>query len=131
MIVVFLGFVTEVRRNIHVNQIALVGLCSIHDADDPDELSLDVPQSEALFHDKLPAWRWYCDVDRNGFDAGECCSRDFNLYSGGIVYGARHRRDRHAVCVGDEPSCMDGKRLGEWLCAIVKWMECCRQYVPQ
>jgi len=43
MIVIFLGFVFEVRRNIHVNQVALIGLCAIYDTDDPDELSLDVP----------------------------------------------------------------------------------------
>jgi hypothetical protein len=85
MIIIFLGFVTKVRRNVHVNQVALVGLSSIHDTDNPDELSLDVPQSEALFHDKLPTWRRHCDVDRNRFDASERCSRDFDLYSGGIV----------------------------------------------
>jgi hypothetical protein len=80
MIVIFLGFVAEVRQNIHVNQVALVCLCSIHDTDYPNELSLDVPQSEALFHDKLPTWRRYCDINGNRFDAGERCSRNFDLY---------------------------------------------------
>jgi hypothetical protein len=80
MIVIFLGFVTEVRWNIHVDQVALVGLCSIHDTDDPDELSLDVPQSEALFHDELPTWRRYRDVNRDRFDAGERGPRDFDVY---------------------------------------------------
>jgi hypothetical protein len=84
-IVIFLGFIVKVGRNIHISQAALVGLCSIYDTDDPDEFSFDIPQSEALFHDKLPAWRWYSNVDRNWFDAGECCPRDFDVYSGGIV----------------------------------------------
>jgi len=84
-IIIFLGFVAKVSLNIHISQAALVGLCSIHDTDDPDEFSFDVPQSDALFHDKLPAWRWYSHVDRNWFDTGEHCPRDFDLYSGRIV----------------------------------------------
>ena len=85
MIVIFLGFVTEVRWNIHVDQVALVGLCSIYDTDDPDELSLDVPQSEALVHDELPTWRRYRNVNRDRFNAGERCPRDFDVYRGGNV----------------------------------------------
>ncbi|SRR5216684_2881591 len=130
-IIIILGFAAEVGQNIHINQVALVGLCSIHDMDDPDEFRLDVPQSEALFHDKLPAWRRYRDVDRDRFDAGKCCSRDFDLYRRGIVYDTRNRRDGYAARVGDEPSRMDGKRLGEWLWAFVKWMERGRQDVSQ
>lgn len=85
MIAIFLGFVAKVRRNVHISQAALVGVCSIYDTDDPDEFGFDVPQSEALFHDKLPTRRWYSNVDRNWFDAGEHCPWDFDLYSGGIV----------------------------------------------
>jgi hypothetical protein len=53
-------------------------LCSIYDTDNPDELGLNVPQSEALFHDERPTGRRYCDVDRDRFDAGERSPRDFD-----------------------------------------------------
>jgi hypothetical protein len=42
-IVIFLGFVVKVRRNVHISQATLVSLCSIYDTDDPDEFGFDIP----------------------------------------------------------------------------------------
>jgi hypothetical protein len=130
-ILVLLRFIADIRWDINVNRVILIGFSSVRNANDPNELGLDVPESEALFYDELATWRRYRHVDGNRLDAGERRSGDFDLYSRGVVESACNRRDRYAVCVGDEPSRMDGKLLGERLCSSVKWIESGRQDVSQ
>jgi len=84
-IVIFLRFVTDIRGNIHVNPVALIRFCSVHDTDDPDELGLNVPQSETLFHDKLPRRRRYGDINGDRFHTGERSPRQFDFHPGGII----------------------------------------------
>jgi len=128
---VFLRFVADVGRNVHVNRLALVGFRSVRDTDDPDKLGFDVPQSEALVHNQLPTWRRDRDVNGDRFDACERRSRYFDFHAGGVVQGARDGRDGYATRMREEPPRVDGERLGEWLCGVVKRMKGSGQYVPQ
>ena len=113
-ILVLLRFIANIRWDINVNRVILIGFSSVRNANDPNELSLDVPESETLFYNELAMWRWYHHVDGNRFDAGERCSGDFDLYSRGVVESVRNRQDRYAVCMGDEPSRMNGKLYGAY-----------------
>jgi hypothetical protein len=78
----------NVRWNVHVDRLSLIGFGSISNANNPDELGFDVPQSEITFYDELPGRRWYDHVNGNRFDAGEHSSlglKVLNLYPGVIV----------------------------------------------
>ena len=96
-LLILLRIIADIRWDINVNRVVLIGFSSIRNANDPDELGLDVPESETLFYDELATWRWYRHVDGNRFDAGERRSGDLDLYSRRIVESARNRRDRYAV----------------------------------
>jgi hypothetical protein len=101
-ILIFLRLVVaNVRRDVYIDRLALVGghLRSVRDADDPDELRLDIPQSEALVHDQLPARGWHRDVNGHRLDACERRPWDFDLHAGGVVQCARDGRDGYAACV--------------------------------
>jgi len=89
---ILLGFVADVRWNVHVDRVDLVAFRPVRDTDDADELGLDVPQSEALVHDQLATRGRHRDVNGDRFDACECRSRNFDFYPGGIVQGARDGR---------------------------------------
>jgi len=130
MTVFVIGFVPDVRRNVYVDLVG--GFRPVRDADDADELGLDVPQSEALVHDQLATRGRHRDVNGDRFDACERRSRDFDFHPGGIVQGARDGRDGQAGRVRDEPPRVDGERLGERRRgAAVRRMECGGQDVPQ
>ena len=133
--VIPLGFVPDVRRDVHVDRIgaALVGsFRPVRDTDDADELGLDVPQSEALVHHQRATWGRHRDVNGDRFDACERRSRDFDFHPGGVVQGARDGRDGQAGRVRDEPPRVDGERLGERRRgAVIRRMECGGQDVPQ
>ena len=132
VVILLLGFVANVRWNVHVDRVALLGFHPVRDTDDPDELGLDVPQSEALVHDQLATRRRHRDVNGDRFDACECRPRDFDLHPGGVVQGARDGRDGQAGRVRDEPPRVDGERLGEWRRgAVIRRMKCGSEDVPQ
>jgi hypothetical protein len=79
------GFIINIRWNVHVDRLALIGFGSISDANKPDEFGFDIPQPKTTFYDKLPGRRRYGHVNRDRFDAGKRGSWDLNLYPGGIV----------------------------------------------
>jgi hypothetical protein len=52
-ILILLRFIADIRWDINVNQVILIGFSSVRTVNDPNELGLDVSESETLFYDEL------------------------------------------------------------------------------